>query len=182
MDNLSDNAIMMKVKAGDLDGMGLLFARYHRQLYGFLFHMTYQREASEDMVQQVFYRMLKYRNSFTGNGEFIHWMYSIARNLLKDQGKRKMLTVSNTVDEMADLLPGHTNIEEELHRKQAGQNLQKAIEQLSDDQRELLSLSRFQELKYQEIAQILNISEGAVKVRVHRAVCQLKEIYTKMEC
>jgi DNA-directed RNA polymerase specialized sigma24 family protein len=56
LNTLDDNAIMLKVKAGDLDRMGLLFQRYHRQLYGFLFHMTYQREASEDMVQQVFYK------------------------------------------------------------------------------------------------------------------------------
>src|ERR1700759_918708 len=98
---------MLKVKAGDLDRMGLLFERYNRKLYGFLFHMTYQREASEDMVQQVFYKMLKYRHTFTGSGEFVHWMYSIARNSLKDQGKRKKLQMQQEgVEEMADRLPG----------------------------------------------------------------------------
>ena len=182
MDTLNDNAIMLKVKAGDLDRMGLLFQRYHRQLYGFLYHMTYQREAAEDMVQQVFYKMLKYRHNFTGSGEFIHWMYAIARNVLKDQGKRKKLAMAtSSVEDMADWIPGSTNIEEQLHRKQAAQGLQQAMGRLSDDEREILSLSRFQELKHQEIAQILNISEGAVKVRVHRAMCQLKEIYTKVE-
>lgn len=182
MDKLTDNAIMLKVKAGDLDRMGLLFQRYHRQLYGFLYHMTYQREASEDMVQQVFYKMLKYRHNFTGAGEFIHWMYAIARNVLKDQGKRKKLAMAkDSVEDMADWIPGSTNIEEQLDRKQAAQGLQRAMSRLSDDEREILSLSRFQELKHQEIAQIMNISEGAVKVRVHRALCQLKEIYTKIE-
>ncbi|MBE9667343.1 RNA polymerase sigma factor [Mucilaginibacter boryungensis] len=173
---------MLKVKAGDLDRMGLLFQRYHRQLYGFLYHMTYQREAAEDMVQQVFYKMLKYRHNFTGSGEFIHWMYAIARNVLKDQGKRKKLAMAaSSVEDMADWIPGSTNIEEQLERKQAAQGLQQAMGRLSEDEREILSLSRFQELKHQEIAQILNISEGAVKVRVHRAMCQLKEIYTKVE-
>lgn len=182
MNTLTDNAIMMKVKAGDLDRMGLLFERYHRQLYGFLYHMTYQREASEDMVQQVFYKMLKYRNSFTGSGEFMQWMYAIARNVLKDQGRRKKLVLAkDSAADMADYIPGSTNIEEQLERKQAAQGLQRAMQKLNDDEREILSLSRFQELKHQEIAQILNISEGAVKVRVHRAMCQLKEIYTKIE-
>lgn len=57
---------MLKVKSGDLDKMALLFQRYHRPLYGFLFHMTGHREASEDMVQTVFYRLLKSRHTFTG--------------------------------------------------------------------------------------------------------------------
>jgi len=109
-------------------------------------------------------------------------MYAIARNVLKDQGKRKKLAmVSSSVEDMADWIPGSTNIEEQLDRKQAAQGLQRAMGRLSEDEREILSLSRFQELKHQEIAQILNISEGAVKVRVHRAMCQLKEIYTKIE-
>ncbi|WP_217452182.1 RNA polymerase sigma factor [Mucilaginibacter humi] len=89
MNSLTDNAIMLKVRDGDLDRMGLLFERYHRQLYRFLYHMTYQREASEDMVQVIFYKMIKYRNSFTGTGEFVHWMYTIARNVLKDRGRQK---------------------------------------------------------------------------------------------
>ena len=53
------------------------------------------------------------------------------------------------------------------------------MERLSDDHREILALSRFQELKYNEIAQILDISEGAVKARVHRAIGELKNIYVK---
>jgi len=182
LNTLTDNAIMMKVKAGELDHMGLLFQRYHRQLYGFLFHMTYQKEASEDMVQQVFYKMLKYRNSFAGTSEFVHWMFAIARNVLKDQGRRKKIAVVGVgVEELADVIPGHSNVEEQLEKKQAAQGLQRAMAKLNDDEREILSLSRFQELKHQEIAQILNISEGAVKVRVHRAMSQLKEIYTNIE-
>ena len=182
MNTLSDNAIMLKVKAGDLDRMGLLFERYQRQLYGFLFHMTYQREASEDMVQQVFYKMLKYRHTFTGSGEFIHWMYSIARNVLKDRGKRKQIPMhGESVEDMAGMIAGGTTPEEQLEKKQARAGLYKAMERLSDDHREILTLSRFQELKYQEIAQVLNISETAAKTRVCRAMQELKNIYTKTE-
>ncbi len=182
MDKLTDNVIMLKVKAGDLDRMGLLFERYHRQLYGFLYHMTYQREASEDMVQQVFYKMLKYRHNFTGSGEFIQWMYAIARNVLKDQGRRKkLLMVTDSVDDMADEIAGHLNVEEQIHKKQEAEVLRSAMRKLTEDEREILSLSRFQELKHQEIAEILGINEGTVKVRVHRAMCRLKDIYTKIE-
>jgi RNA polymerase sigma-70 factor (ECF subfamily) len=173
---------MLKVKAGDLDKLGLLFERYHRPLYGFLFHMTYQRETSEDLVQQVFYKILKYRHTFTGSGEFVHWMYSIARNTLKDQAKSyKQKVRHESVDEMAEMLPGGITPEELMEKKQAKLELYRAMEKLSDDHREVLSLCKFQELKYQEIAKILDISEVAVKTRAHRAMQELKNIYVKME-
>jgi RNA polymerase sigma-70 factor (ECF subfamily) len=173
---------MLKVKAGDLDKLGLLFARYNRQLYGFLFHMTYQREASEDLVQQVFYKMLKYRHTFTGTGEFIHWMYSIARNTLKDTYKSKKQQVRHeNVEDMAEQLSGGLTPGELLERKQAKAGLQRAMEKLSADHREILTLSRFQELRFNEIAQILNISESAAKTRAHRALQELKDMYVKIE-
>ncbi len=182
MNSLADNTIMLKVKAGDLDKMGLLFERYHRALYGFLFHMTYQRETSEDLVQQVFYKMLKYRETFTATGEFVHWMYSIARNTLKDQGKSlKQRVKHENTDDHAERLSGGLTPEEQLEKKQAKLGLYKAMEKLSDSHREVLTLSKFQELKYQEIAQILDISEIAVKTRAHRALQELKNIYEKTE-
>ena len=182
MNSLADNVIMLKVKAGDLDKMGLLFERYHRPLYGFLFHMTYNKEGSEDLVQQVFYKMLKYRHTFTGSGEFVHWMYSIARNTLKDRVKSKGSRMKHeNIDDMADRIGGSVTPDEQLEKKQAKAELYKAMERLSDDHREILTLSRFQELKYNEVAQILDITETAAKTRVHRAMQELKNIYTKIE-
>ncbi|WP_184546606.1 sigma-70 family RNA polymerase sigma factor [Mucilaginibacter sp. FT3.2] len=173
---------MLRVKAGDLDRMGLLFQRHYRALYGFLFHMTYQREASEDMVQTVFYKMLRYRNSFTGEGEFMAWMYQIARNVLKDNAKKgNKQGLHFDAGDMADRLPGGTSADEQLEKKQANAGLHKAMEKLSTDNREILTLSRFQELKYLEIGHILGITEGAAKVRAFRAMQELKDIYTKME-
>ncbi|HEY9196765.1 MAG TPA: RNA polymerase sigma factor [Mucilaginibacter sp.] len=172
---------MLRVKAGDLDRMGLLFERHYRALYGFLFHMAYQREASEDMVQTVFYKMLRYRSSFTGEGEFVAWMYQIARNVIKDHAKKNKLQETHLdVAELAERLPGGPGADERLEKKQANAGLYRAMAKLSDDNREVLTLSRFQELKYQEIGQILGISEGAAKVRAFRAMQELKDIYTRM--
>ena len=74
-----------------------------------------------------------------------------------------------------------TAADEQILKKQELAALQKAMEGLNTESREILVLSKFQELKYNEIARILNITEGAVKVRVHRAVCQLKNIFLEME-
>src|SRR6201996_2849704 len=95
---------MMKVRSGDLDKMALLFQRHHGPLFGFLFHMTRHREASEDLLQNVFYRMLRSRHTFTGEGEFKTWMYCIARNVVKDHLKRNR--VHSDVSGLEERLPG----------------------------------------------------------------------------
>ncbi len=182
MDLLTDNALMIKVKNGDLDRMGLLFERYHRQLFGFIFHLTGQRELSEDLVQNVFYRMLRYRHTYRGDGEFKAWMYHVARNVVHDEGRvLKRSVVRTTVNEFTENICDTTAADEQVLKKQELAALQKAMEGLNTESREILVLSKFQELKYNEIARILNITEGAVKVRVHRAVCQLKNIFLEME-
>jgi len=173
---------MLKIKSGDLDKMALLFQRYHRSLYGFLFHMTGQRESAEDMVQTVFYRMLKSRHTFTGEGEFKTWMYHVARNVLSDHYKNSR-RMGTTVDlaEMEERISGDTRLFELVEKRMAVRVLQKAVAALSPESREILVLSRFQELKGAEIAEILNISVGAVKVRIHRAIGQLKALYLELE-
>ena len=182
MDILTDNALMLKVKSGDLDKMALLFKRYHRPLYGFLFHMTGRQEQSEDMVQDVFYRMLKSRHTFTGEGEFKTWLYHLARNILKDHYRKSKHTAgSYDTEAFAEKLSIAAQAEEAMQKKMELKQLQQAIDNLDEQSREVLVLSRYQEMKYAEIAQILGISEGAVKVRVHRAINQLKSIYRPLE-
>ena len=172
---------MLKVKNGDLDKLGLLFERHHRALFGFLFHMTEQRELSEDMVQNVFYRVLKYRHTFRGDGEFRTWMYHMARNVMNDHGRAIKRTVKHQdVSEMEDTISGGFAADESLQKKQDLAMLQNALSQLNEESREILILSKFQELKYNEIAQIMEITEGAVKVRVHRAISQLKNTFLQI--
>ena len=174
---------MLKVKSGDVDRMGLLFERYHRQLLGFLYHMLGgSRTTSEDLVQNVFYRMLKYRHTFTGEGEFRTWMYHLARNVLADHVKKnRHAAYHDDVAEVADQLSGGCLADEGLEQAQDVAMLHQALAQLSPDQREVLVLSRFQELKYGEIAVLLNTTEGAVKVRVHRALNELKTTFLRIE-
>ncbi|TDQ11741.1 RNA polymerase sigma-70 factor (ECF subfamily) [Pedobacter metabolipauper] len=171
---------MQLVKEGDLDKMSLLFKRHYRALYGFLYHMTHDKGDSEDMVQNIFYRMLKYRRSYTGTGAFQTWMFHIARNVLKDRAKKRPpAPVSDKMDRLTENLSDGKTASDQLEKTQAQQELYRAMELLNDEAREILTLSKFQELKYQDIALILNIGEGTVKVRVHRAINELKNIYKK---
>ncbi|WP_031527957.1 RNA polymerase sigma factor [Dyadobacter crusticola] len=172
---------MLRVKAGDLDKMGLLFERYNRPLFAFFYHMTHKPDRSEDLVQNVFYRMLKYKHTFTGEGEFRSWMYHLARNVLNDSVRQNKGRNAVDVSEMADLLDGGMTADEHFEKQQDSEFLHQAMAGLSTEHREILIMSRFQELKYEEIAKVLNINEGTVKVRVHRALGELKKKFFSNE-
>ena len=88
MDSLSDNALMLQVKEGQLEKLGLLFERYNKSLYGFFYRLTLDREVSEDLVQNVFLRMMKYKHTYKGDGQFKTWMYHMARNLFSDHYRK----------------------------------------------------------------------------------------------
>jgi len=169
---------MLKVKAGDLDRMGLLFERHYRPLFGFLYRMTADKENSEDLVQNVFLRMLKYRHTFKGEGEFRTWMYHLARNVLNDHHRQRKRQPDSPEHEFRDL--ADESGENMLAGEEEVNLLNRALSRLTEEHREILVLSRYQELAYGEIARILNISEANVRVRIHRAMAQLKSAYTKL--
>jgi RNA polymerase sigma factor (sigma-70 family) len=182
LDTLSDNALMLKVKSGDIDKMGLLYDRYNRQLFRFIFNMIRQKELSEDIVQNIFLRMLKYPDGFIGFGEFKMWMYHIARNAVYDYFKKAKRTPQQAdVKDYEEKITGGNLSDTDLEKEEELRILEKAMKGLSDESRELLILCRYQELKYSEIAKLLNTTEGAIKVRVHRALNQLKINYLKIE-
>lgn len=134
------------------------------------------------MLQNVFYRMLRSRHTFTGDGDFKTWMYFIARNVIKDHIKKSSREPGyHDMNELAERVGADVRADEQIERKLERKALQRAMDCLSQDSRELLILSRFQELRHEEIARVLDISVGAVKVRIHRAINQLKEFYLRAE-
>jgi RNA polymerase sigma-70 factor (ECF subfamily) len=138
--------------------------------------MTQDRTVSEDLVQEVFLRILRYRQTYRPGTAFRTWMYQIARNTRIDQIRKVRPESPLTAEPLAP-----TRASDAAERQQEAQLLQRALMQLPEDKREILILSRFQELKYEEIARLLGCETGAVKVRVHRALQQLREVYMSLE-
>ena len=81
MFELNDHQLMLAVRDGDLDKMGVLFEKYNKHLYNFFLKQTRDEQTSEDMVQEAFMKMLKYRHTYRGEGKFTTWMFSIASPL-----------------------------------------------------------------------------------------------------
>jgi len=172
---------MLKVRDGDVDKLSLLFERYKKTLFGFFYHMNKDAELSEDLVQNVFYRILKYRYLFRGEGDFRTWMFHIARNVSHDHFRKNKLSAKDSLEDWQDRLGSDDNRSTSIQQEEEMQLLSMAMDRLPEEKREILLLSKFQDKKYKEIGEILGCSEGAVKVKVFRALQELKEMYQKLE-
>lgn len=178
--NLStDHDLMLAVRDGDIEKLGLLFEKHHKQLYNFFLRQTGNRPTSEDLVQEVFFRMLKYRHTYRGEGKFTTWMFQIARNARIDY-TRKHDRQTDQIDEATQLLSHEPNPEESLEQDSDVELLHKALAKLSPEKREVLLLSRFQNLRYREIAQIVGCQVGTIKACVFRALRDLTKIYFEL--
>jgi RNA polymerase sigma-70 factor (ECF subfamily) len=172
---------MMKVRDGDVDKLGLLFERYKRPLYGFFYGMNRDAELCEDLVQNVFVRILKYRYLFRGEGDFKTWMFHIARNVNHDHFRKNKINAKDSLENWEERLGSPENRSTQFQAEEEMLLLSMAMDKLPADKREVLLLSKYEEKKYKEIGEILGCSESAVKVKVFRALQELKEIYRKLE-
>jgi len=168
---------MLRVKAGDLDQLGLLFERYHQLLFGFFYQRSGHVSLSQDQVQNVFLRVLRYRHNYRGDGEFRTWLFHIARNVHYDHYRKKRIRHTDDVDEWKDQLADDgASPPQQLIRAEEKQHLKTALQRLDPEKREVLLLAKLQGMPYREIGELLGCSEGAVKVRVFRALKELKEV------
>lgn len=182
MSSTTDNELMLCVKQGELHLMGTLFDRHAQRMYAYFLRNTGSSSDAEDLLQTLFERMLRYRDTYRGDAKFTTWMYQVARNLRVDYFKDK----SKAADREKAF---EREFENELRKdsiaitdEQAVKReiLKKGMAQLAEDQREIIILGKYEGLKYREIASILDCSEGAVKVRIYRAVKELKKICSKI--
>jgi len=177
---MTDNALMGLVSNGEVAKMAVLFERHHRPLFRYFVSMNRNRELSEDLVQDVFFRMLRYRASYDPNQSFTAWMYQIARNANVDQAQKRRGEVVG-IDEFDDRRPEPASEamgpEENAARGQDLALLKRALDRLPSDKKEILVLSRFQDMKYEDIAALLGCEVGTVKVRVFRAMRALEQAY-----
>ena len=181
----SDHDLMLAVRAGDLRRLGDLFERHHVPLYGFFVRLTADRDASEDLVQMVFYRILKYRHTYRDEGKFSAWIYHLARKVLADhaaarRGRTALLQGGGDPTAWEELPDQNPAPDAHAARADDVALLNRALAALSPEQRELLVLARFQHLSHEEIARLLDTTVGAVKVRVHRAFAALRERFFRL--
>ncbi len=177
---MTDEMIMEAVKNGDLKQASLLFERYHKPIYNFLARMTMDRAMAEDLTQNVFLRIIKYRASYREGLRFQSWIYQVARNIFSDHYQKQKNRFSDFVDveKISEYMP---DSEDNKSADEQEQLLSRSMEMLSEEQRELLVLTRFQHMKYEDVAIIMNTTVANIKVKVHRAIAKLREHYFQLE-
>ncbi|WP_226666918.1 RNA polymerase sigma factor SigX [Metabacillus litoralis] len=157
-----------------------IYEKYHHDLFQFLFYMVKSREQAEDLVQEVYIRVLKSYDKFEGRSSEKTWLISIARHVAIDWF-RKQKTVKQRIFEKFDweksqIEDEHQPLPDEvvLQNEQV-QWIYKALNGCTIDQRTVIILRYVQELSITETAEVLGWSVSKVKTTQHRAIKQLQK-------
>lgn len=166
---------MAAVQGGDSPALAELFRRHHAALYRYFLRMSGSASLSEDLTQDVFLRLMRKSETWQRDARFSSWMYRIAHNAFIDHTRKSKWETA--MPEKWDVAAPATR---QLEQDEEHALLRRALMALPPEKRELLVLSRFQGLKYEQIGELLGVETNTVKVRVFRALGQLREIYDRM--
>lgn len=178
-DRFTDEQLMKRLVKGDKKAAAVLYDRYYKKVYGYFVRMTSDTEASCDLTQNVFLRVIRYSNSWKDDKVFAYWIFRIARNLMVDYHRDAHKFYE--VDCEPELkLRDQVDSVREMEARESYEFLLEAMAKLPPGLRELIELNRFQGFSYKEIAETTSSNENAVRVKTFRAIQKLKEIYTSI--
>src|ERR1041384_2626462 len=132
---------MQEVRAGNVGKLEALFAGHHRELLRYFVRLTADRAWSEDLVQEVFFRILKYRHTYQPETSFRAWMYQVGRNVWLDHIGRNKGEVA-LPEESREIRSSEVPADREFQRKQEAVLLRRALAAMPEEKREVLIMSR----------------------------------------
>jgi RNA polymerase sigma-70 factor (ECF subfamily) len=176
-----DRSLLERIRRGDTDGAEELFERYAPALVRFADRMLGDRASAEEVTQEVFVKVISRAHQYDGRAEVSSWLFAIAANACRDRRRRDRRAAVVPLDAIGDLPSGGAGAEARLAGREQKAAVRRALEGLSEEQREALVLARYHGLPYAEIARILGISVGAVKTRIFRAVENLRARFSEGE-
>ncbi|MCG9972661.1 RNA polymerase sigma factor [Christiangramia crocea] len=152
-----------------------LIALYKERLYWHIRNIVKDHDDTDDILQNTFLKIFRNIDKFKGDSKLYSWMYRIATNesitFLNKKSRRLQITSEDLQNQIIDNLESDVYFEgSEIQLK-----LQKAISTLPDRQQQVFNMKYFQEMKYREMAEILNTSEGALKASYHHAAKKIEE-------
>jgi RNA polymerase sigma-70 factor (ECF subfamily) len=171
----SDEQLMAAVQDGDGGAMGALFDRHHRAVHALCVRLSHDADLADDITQEVFLRVWLHARTFRGRSMFRTWLYRLTFNASIDQRQRNARWQTPPPIDPA----GVSTVPDECGSRHA--ILEAALSRLAPAHRAVLVLSRFHDLGYDEIARIVDCSPGAARVRLHRAMNELRQLYFALE-
>jgi len=181
-----DVQLMLRFQKGDMEAFQQLFNKYSSSVVNFGFRFVGSRERAEELAQEVFLQVYRWQERYEPRAKFSTWLFRIAHNHCLNEVRKGEYKVSHeSLDSQLDRegnergrdLPD-TNLrkgDDILAAKQATDKIQQILHRLPESQRSAVTLSRFEGLSYQEVAEVLGTTEKAVKSLVFRATQSLRE-------
>jgi len=175
--NWTDEDIIEKIKdKKTVDyGFNLLMEKYQEKVYWVIRRMVIDHESSDDIAQETFVKVWKNLDKFKGESKLYTWIYRIATNEalthLRKKKRRFFLPIGDVENELRSTLEADTYYGgDEIQLK-----LQKAILTLPEKQRLVFNMKYFEELKFREIAEVLEVTVGSLKAQYHHAVKKIEK-------
>lgn len=195
-ENLLDIAMMhsdtliVRAKAGDPGAQGKLVQLWYKRIYNFGYKFFLDHDMAMEVSQKTFISMCKNLQNLQDVARFRPWLYKIAVNYCREEVRKKKGKRSLSFDLVwnreAEESPAwesagqrHENPERLLQQRELSDILQKALLELTAEQREIVIMKEYEGLKFREIAEILNISENTAKSRMYYGLVGLKKILEK---
>lgn len=167
---------MQAARQGDGAALGLLFERHYAEVYAYCARILLDRDAAADLLQETFMRIAQYGSSFSDESRFRPWLFRVARNACRDYQGRSRKRIDTESKWMLEQPSPHEHAPGEVTLA-----VEQALALLETADREVLVLKRLHELSYSELASVLGCTEGAARVRVHRAFLRLQQACLEKE-
>lgn len=165
-DQPKDSEIVALLNKSDVQGLKKIFDKYHQQLFNYLIYRTGNTGDAEDLLQNVYLRLWKYRNNIT-NENLSAYLYSIATSLSNNLAKKRKTELEFI---RKNLHRSDTDLEvEETWKSEDLEKLKQCIHQLPEKQRSTLLMNRMEGLTYKEIARYLDLSQKAIEKRISKS-------------
>ena len=167
-----DVQLMLAFRGGDVAAFDALFRRWAAPLLRYLERMLRDAAAAEELVQEVFLRVHRARDRYAPEARFSTWLYRIATNLALNElrrPRRRDPHHSADADDAPELVSGGAAVDDVVHARRVGAEVERELAELPERQRAALWLTAVEGLSYAEVAETLEVTEKAVKALVHRA-------------
>lgn len=175
--SLTDEELMKALSKGDQRAFDELYIRFYAQLLGYFKNMLWgDREKAEDMVHDIFTKIIKNPDYFDTNRSFRTWLFSVASNMCKNEYKKQAVR-KNTSTGVEDYrsISSSTNVLAEVQDIQFQQAFEENLAKMDEKHREVFALRHLEGLSMKEIAEVMEINEGTVKSRLFYATKFLAE-------
>lgn len=149
-----------------------VYKKYFGTVHKFLFCLTHDKDISEDLTQETFYKVAKNLHSFKGEAKISVWLCQIAKNIWIDEMRKNKLKAINNMNED---IPSEIDIEEDYNYKEEILRIYKKIEKMDNNTKEVMYLRLQEELSFKQIGDILGKSENWARIVFYRGKQKIKE-------